>query len=95
MRESEPTRRDVMAAVNFRCLEGVDLSPYPDRASTATRSEVCACGCARSLRIGAVAERFVCEFGEDGAMLSGSWERAEDGRRWLPWKDVVLTKVKP
>lgn len=37
------------------------------------------------------AERFTGAFSDDGATMSGRWERREDGR-WVPWMDVHLAK---
>ena len=37
-------------------------------------------------------ERFAGTFSKDGASLSGTWERSEDGRTWQPWMDITLQK---
>lgn len=38
-------------------------------------------------------ERFTGMFSEDNNTLTGSWELSNDGKNWVQWMDIKLTKV--
>ncbi|WP_339290063.1 DUF1579 family protein [Paenibacillus sp. FSL W8-0187] len=38
-------------------------------------------------------ERFTGMFSEDSNTLTGSWELSNDGKNWVHWMDIKLTKV--
>jgi hypothetical protein len=38
--------------------------------------------------------RFTGSFSEEGNVLSGIWERSEDGKNWLPFMDIKLVRDK-
>jgi hypothetical protein len=36
--------------------------------------------------------RFTGAFSEDGHIMSGKWEQCADGKNWMPWMDIKLSR---